>query len=242
MMRDEPSLTAIRTDSPAAVDTLPPRTCPFTHPRPARPRRPRTPADTHGSARGARTAAAPATRVAAEPGRNRLCRADSRCRGRTYTCSPAFHPKAVVAYERMFPPAHDTVNGHGGPASADRAGTVKGPPAPRAPRAAGILRLVRDFLLLEDDYDVGWEAEYAKEDQAPGLRLAEGGAVPARCPAAAQRRLRRGRRARRPGQPRATPQVCLCDLRAGVSRRATACTRDQHCASDNDIGSTTNGG
>jgi hypothetical protein len=143
----------------------------------------------------------------------------------------AFRPPPDLLYERMFPLAHNAVKGDGGDAAARMAAERVRPSHTRAPRAAGFLRLVRDFLLLEDDYEVGWEAEYVKEDQAPDLRprKPEGAAAAAavRCPGA---RLR-GRlpRVRRRGQPEARLQVCVS---APAQSRPSVSAPSQECACD----------
>jgi hypothetical protein len=63
-----------------------------------------------------------------------------------------------------------------------------------APRLVGTLRLIRSFLLLEDDYEVDWEVG---QDEHPHRRPA---------------RARRG--ARRPGAVEQAEQVCSCPLPA----------------------------
>jgi len=67
-----------------------------------------------------------------------------------------------------------------------------------APRLVSALRLIRSFLLLEDDYDVDWEVD---QDEHPHRRTA-----------------RLERRDRRPGAVSEREQVCSCPLPA--TRRA----------------------
>jgi hypothetical protein len=145
--------------------------------------------------------------------------------------------------ERMFPLAHEMVDDDGGDAPAQTAGAGALPSRPRAPRAAGILRLVRDFLLLEDDYEVGWEAEYVKEDQAPGLRRhAAATATPStmiaapdvRCPGACAPRHRPHHLAgaRRCGQPHAKPQLCVSALSRPSPGGFWAASRAPECCPD----------
>ena len=135
----------------------------------------------------------------------------------------------------MFPQAHTAVS-RGRHASSAPEGPEDGGRVPRtrAPRAAGILRLVRDFLLLEDDYEVGWEAEYAKEDQAPDLRrgrnmAGEERAQGVRCPRAALPSRRR--RIRRSGQVPRRAQVCVCPL-APSRPRVNGRTPDEHVSGE----------
>jgi hypothetical protein len=83
-------------------------------------------------------------------------------------------------------------------------------------------RLVRSFLLLEDDYEVDWEvdqdelAELPAYGFAPGREDSTSGAHPHR------RMLQSRLKSRRPGVVAAREQVCLCPVggraRAGVSR------------------------
>jgi hypothetical protein len=125
----------------------------------------------------------------------------------------------------MFPLAHTTVTSGGRIApNPEGSGDANRAPHRRAPRAAGILRLVRDFLLLEDDYEVGWEAEYAKEDQAPGLRRDGDMTAAVRCPGAHMPSRRRPRR--RAGQPAARPQVCVSPLVRPAPPRLPVCRPD----------------
>ena len=131
----------------------------------------------------------------------------------------------------MFPLAHTTVIRGGQVApNPEGSGDAKPAPRPRAPRAAGILRLVRDFLLLEDDYHVGWEAEYAKEDQAPGLRHDGDMTAAIRCPGAylPSRRQRR----RRAGQPAPRAQVCISPLTRSAPLRLPGCAPDDRLSGD----------
>jgi hypothetical protein len=67
-----------------------------------------------------------------------------------------------------------------------------------AQRALDAVRLTRSFLLLEDDYEVGWEVGQ-DELQAPEH--------PHRVP------LRGGLPRRRPGGPAPRNHVCLCPVR-----------------------------
>jgi hypothetical protein len=66
-----------------------------------------------------------------------------------------------------------------------------------AQRALDALRLTRSFLLLEDGHDVDWEV-----GQHEHLQVIH----PHRAP------LRGRRGPRRPGQPTAAAQVCLCPI------------------------------
>jgi hypothetical protein len=96
------------------------------------------------------------------------------------------------------------------------------PQVPR--RLIRTLRLVRSFLLLEDDYDVDWEVDQEEHTERPGVVTGNRdgclddheGAHPHRMA------LRSRLSARRPGVVAGAEQVCLCPVggqaRAGVSR------------------------
>ena len=71
-----------------------------------------------------------------------------------------------------------------------------------AQRTRGALALTRAFLLLEDDDPVDWEVD--REDR--GIIAEPPWARAHRTP------LRERRAARRPGQPRQRPQVCVCPI------------------------------
>ena len=73
-------------------------------------------------------------------------------------------------------------------------------PIPRpAPRLVNALRMVRSFLLLEDDHDVDWEVG---QDEHPHRRTVE-----------------RQRRERRPGAIEGREQVCSCPVRPPTNTR-----------------------
>ncbi len=87
------------------------------------------------------------------------------------------------------------------------------PPFSRSPTtlaqgALGALRLVRSFLLLEDDGSVGWEVDEDGHTSAAHAHRAP---------------LRRRRTARRPGAPAPARQHCL----SPVERGGTLCSRIQ---------------
>jgi hypothetical protein len=121
----------------------------------------------------------------------------------TYTCSHRFRPEGYLQYEHMF-------------CSSDT------PTFSR--RLLGALRLVRSFLLLEDDYEVDWEVdrdEWAEQsgfvwEGCDGRREPREGVHPHRMA------LRSQLGARRPGTVVPHEQICLCPVggraRAGVSR------------------------
>lgn len=78
-------------------------------------------------------------------------------------------------------------------------------PEKLAQSALGALRLVRSFLLLEDDGSVGWEVDEDGRTSA---------AHPHRAP------LRRRRIARRPGAPAPACQPCLSPVERGGALRS----------------------
>ncbi len=96
----------------------------------------------------------------------------------TYTRSPPIRPRPLLSYEHMFPRPRT---------------------ATPARHALGALRLIRSFLLLEDDYDVDWEVD--RDEHSPAVH-------PHRMPL-------RGRGAtapRRPGRSEPVMHVCLTPL------------------------------
>ncbi len=119
------------------------------------------------------------------------------------TCSHPFCPKGVLFYEHMF---------------------CSSPESHAPQRLVRTLRLVRSFLLLEDDYGVDWEVDQEGHTKRPGVAIGDcddrlddrEGAHPHRMA------LRSRLGARRPGVVAGAEQVCLCPVgeraRAGVSR------------------------
>jgi hypothetical protein len=116
------------------------------------------------------------------------------------------------------------------------ANTPRRTAARTAPRLIGALRLVRSFLLLEDDYDVDWEVD--QDERRHGLGVVDGpfadGAATGEwrpwSPLDRQHPHRRSARVqlgeRRPGSVAAREQVCACPLpapggRAPVNQRGT---------------------
>jgi hypothetical protein len=131
-----------------------------------------------------------------------------RCRHRTdaYTCSRRFCPKPCLQYEHMFS-SHDTPQ--------------------LARRLAGALRLIRSFLLLEDDYGRDWEAGHM--EQTEGLAHCARRAPPEEisCGAHPHRvalRSRVGARRQGAGAPR--EQVCLCPVSPRRDRGRRDATRN----------------
>jgi hypothetical protein len=122
---------------------------------------------------------------------------------RTNTCSQTVRPQRSLLYEHMFCSS----------------------PKPEVPRRlVRTLRLVRSFLLLEDDYEVDWEVDRDERAERPGAAI-EGsdghlGAEENVHPHRMALRSRLG--ARRPGIVASAEQVCLCPIgeraSAGVSR------------------------
>jgi hypothetical protein len=104
---------------------------------------------------------------------NRLCKAISHVKQTTYTRSYGSRPNSSLSYEQMFPSSRTTLP---------------------AQRMLGALRLIRSFLLLEDDYGVDWEVDRNEPGRTTHPhRVPLGGRfVP-----------------RRPGEPTPTPLSCL---------------------------------
>jgi hypothetical protein len=88
---------------------------------------------------------------------------------------------------------------------------------PLARRLLGGLRLIRSFLLLEDDYDVDWEVD-RDELEMVGRDLREEAWEESEedHPHRFALRIRLG--SRRPGVPAPREQVCLCPLPSRVRR------------------------
>src|ERR1019366_5432607 len=87
----------------------------------------------------------PATAACRSPGpQTALPSHFSHAHADTHTCSPPIRPSSHLSYEHMFP----------------RPRTFK-----PARHALGAVRLIRSFLLLEDDYDVDWEVD--RDEQPP---------------------------------------------------------------------------
>jgi hypothetical protein len=101
-----------------------------------------------------------------------------------------FRPEADLSYEHMFP----------------RTNTP-----PLARRLLNALRLIRSFLLLEDDYDVDWEVDWDEpysHQPSPHRTAREGPSDDHPHRVALRSRLG----SRRPGAPAPREQVCLCPL------------------------------
>ncbi len=136
------------------------------------------------------------------------------CAG-TDTCSHAFRPHANLQYEHMFSTPHTQ---------------------PFARRLFSALRLIRSFLLLEDDYDVDWEVDgdepaesagcVSRRSGLGGSRLSDlGGSDGRDHPHRVPLRSRLG--GRRAGMPASREQVCLCPLppRERRERDSQRCSR-----------------
>jgi hypothetical protein len=121
----------------------------------------------------------------------------------TYTCSYRFRPTGFLLYEHMFC-------------------SSRKPEASR--RLVRTLRLVRSFLLLEDDYEIDWEVDQDERAEQPGLAWKDcDGQHDSRESVHPHRMALRSRLGeRRPGIVASAEQVCLCPVggraRAGVSR------------------------
>lgn len=89
------------------------------------------------------------------------------------------------------------------------------PTTPPARRLVGALRMIRSFLLLEDDYDVDWEVD--QDERHPDRHLTE---AISEHPHRTYVRLHRHARGRsRPGALPAPEQVCLSEVARGERRR-----------------------
>lgn len=110
----------------------------------------------------------------------------------TYRCSHRFRPSGDLQYEHMFSSTDTPLF---------------------ARRLLGGLRLIRSFLLLEDDCDVDWEVGQDKpiEPQLCGSRLSAR-SEPDRGDHPHRMALRSRLDARRSGSPVPREQVCLCPL------------------------------
>jgi hypothetical protein len=88
---------------------------------------------------------------------------------------------------------------------------------PLARRLFGGLRLIRSFLLLEDDYDVDWEVD---RDEPEGSAWERGQEAWEDSEEGHPHRfaLRSRLGSRRPGVPVSREQVCLCPLPSRSSR------------------------
>jgi hypothetical protein len=84
----------------------------------------------------------------------------------------------------------------------------------------GALRLIRSFLLLEDDYVRDWEVDQDEPAEPSTCRMRSSGwSEPDRGDHPHRMALRSGLGARRPGIPVPREQVCLCPL-PPVARRS----------------------
>jgi hypothetical protein len=113
-------------------------------------------------------------------------------RQRAHRCSYSFRPSCDLQYEHMFSPTDTPLF---------------------ARRLLGGLRLIRSFLLLEDDYEVDWEVDQDKPIESPtcASRLsARSESDRSDHPHRMVLRSRLG--ARRSGVPVPRGQVCLCPL------------------------------
>ena len=111
-----------------------------------------------------------------------------------YMCSPHFRPNGDLQYEHMFPSTETHY---------------------RVPRLVVALRLIRSFLMLEDDYDVDWEVDQEERIEPPPAheRHTQTTTTKTDCVAHPHRMALQSRvGARRPGVPASPEQVCLCPL------------------------------
>jgi hypothetical protein len=134
----------------------------------------------------------------------------SRAREDTHTSVRGFRPKRCLSYEHMFSSPNTP---------------------PLLHRLLEALRLVRSFLLLEDDYDVDWEVDWDEPDGSSPAYSAVRAPLPAyveppaytttspalMCVGMARRestqRVSRSRlQARRRGAIVPSEQVCMCPL------------------------------
>ena len=94
-------------------------------------------------------------------------------------------------------------------------------------RLAGGLRLIRSFLLLEDDYDVDWEVDQDEPVEPPVSIPSWKQQARDDHPHRVALRSRSG--TRRPGAAAAREQVCVCPVggraRAGVSHGSSPLER-----------------